>query len=315
MARFFTGMLLGLVIAGTIFAYFAIKEPQKITQATQDVQMWQQKYQALKARVSQLIRDLGEAKKSGEEAKKSVEELRDENRRLKEELNRLKKSLVLRGEEGRKQNKGEESRRGKEAAAKLQKLLEKLKNNPQDIEVLGGIMDVIWRVKDAKLLEQAGKRLGALAKELEGEGGETAPLCYMRAVESYTHLAALQAEAGNDPSKGAMLGPKMGELAFAALKWLDKAVKLAPQELRYRVTRGWGRFYSPGMTAQALGDFRAVVDASKKHRIDDKLLKSAYIGLVLTYKRLGKKEEAEKTLQEALQIYPDSESLRRLERK
>ena len=315
MGRFLTGVLLGLVIAGTIFAYFAIKEPQKITQATQDVQMWQQKYQILKARVSQLIRELGEAKKSGEEARRSVEELRDENRRLREELNRLKKSLAVRGEESGKPNKGGRSRRSRDAAAQLQMLLEKLKSNPQDIEVLSEIMNAIWRVKDVKLLKRAGKRLGALARGMEEEGGETAPLCYMRAVESYTHLAALQAEVGSDPSKGATLGPKIGELASAALKWLDKAVKLAPQELRYRLTRGWGRFYSPGMNERALDDFRAVVDASKKHRIDDKLLKSAYIGLVLTYKRLGKKEEAEKTLQEALLIYPDSESLRRLEGK
>ena len=116
MGRFFIGILLGLVIAGTIFAYFAVTQPQKITQATREVQMWRQKYEALKARVSQLLSDLGKAKKNGEEAKKQVEELRKENRRLREELDRLKKRLASESIKAASPKEGDKGKKGRGAA-------------------------------------------------------------------------------------------------------------------------------------------------------------------------------------------------------
>ena len=316
MVRLFTGFILGVVLAGAVFFYFALTDAQKIEHLTKKVQEWKKRCGYVEEQLKRMLEEV----KGKEQALKSMltrfARVKEEKQSLQDELERLKKQLATKQPQQSIRSPGSSASQ-KEVdpnAGKLRQLLEKLALNPADLETLSAIMDVVWRVKDAKLLKDTVERLSALAKAQEEREGKTALTCYMQSVLCGARMAALQTQMKKDPSKGALLGARMGELSMEGLKWLDEAVKLDPKEPRYRLTRGWWRLYNPGTAEKALEDFRWIVNASKKERLDNALLQQAYAGLVLSLRRTGKKGEAEQALQEALNLFPDSQLLLKLKK-
>lgn len=320
--RILGGFLLGLIVSGSVFVYFAITDDKKIEELTALVQRWKEKYVRMEDRLKRVLDELGTTERDLKERQREIEGLREENRRLKREIKRLSEVVGAKhsgkaAQPSAPQPLGEsdKKRTAEEAAKRFRQLLQALTLNPTDIQLLSAVMDISFKVKDRKLLDEALRSLAAILERQEREMGETALVCYMRAVLCGLRMAAVQMEMRKDPSKGAVLAMRMGEIAAESLKWLDKAVELDPKEASFRLSRGWWRFHTPGITEKAGEDFRWIVDVSKKRSVEKHILEQAYLGLILWLRRKGRKEEAEQKLQEALHLFPNSKNLLRLQNK
>ena len=99
---------------------------------------------------------------------------------------------------------------------------------------------------------------------------------------------------------------QQGRLAFSAVTRFDAALKASPEHFDSRYLRGISNFYMPsflGRLDQSIADFEKLVEQNSGRRDDDRFGK-AYAWLGRAYEKAGKAEEARKTLEEGLELFP-----------
>jgi len=65
--------------------------------------------------------------------------------------------------------------------------------------------------------------------------------------------------------------------------------------------------------AQAQKDFTELAKRAKEQNFDQEMGEQVFLGLAMTYQKTGKKEQAQKAVEEGLGLYPQSEQLRKFQ--
>jgi len=280
---------------------------------------------ALEKRAKDAEREAAEKRKQVESLTSKLEKqiVESNNRRrelleLKAEIQRLKEIMKRAGieETAKKPSPSDKEKDKKEEKEKQAELLEKLKTllggielHPSDRDLMKQFADAVWGLKDAGELEKMVKRLREIYEEALKVNPDDTDLLLNRGRAYGAELTYLQLKMKENPM---VYGPKMGEVAIKALNCFNKVLQKNPDDNDARLTRAFWCYYSPGEIKQAEKDFKELVKRAKKGDFGQELGEQAFLGLVMTYRKLGKKEDARKAAEEGLSLYPQSEKLRKL---
>jgi tetratricopeptide (TPR) repeat protein len=97
---------------------------------------------------------------------------------------------------------------------------------------------------------------------------------------------------------------------------MDKAVKLAPQDITLRLVRGINSIYLPSLFNRieiGLGDFNYLLAHSEFQHFDARLKSTIYCWAGIAYKADHKNEKAKDLLNKAFSVAPNSENGKRAE--
>ncbi|MCX7702960.1 MAG: hypothetical protein N2234_02505 [Planctomycetota bacterium] len=223
-----------------------------------------------------------------------------------EELNRTKPSpSVAKLEEKKPEERGAEQ---KALVDELKDLLTLIEKSPSDRTLMRSFADKVWNLKDVAVLKEFVERLKKLYTDSLTADADNLDLLFNEGLVCAVELTYLQQKMKEDPMT---YGPKMGEVALKAKNCFDKVISKNPNDNDALLVRAWWCLYSPGEIKQAETDFVELVKRAKEQNFEQSVGERVFLGAAMTYQKLGKKEEAKKTVEEGMNLYPHSESLRK----
>lgn len=275
-------------------------------------------FQPFKAGWEPFEKKLRESKEREDALTEQLESKDRELHALRAENEKLKSATLQKSAGAVASKPAEESGKEEEAASDeeakkveaLEAMISQFEGTPSDRKLMNEILGEIWDLKDPEAIKSLVDRLESiLTKALENEP-ENPDLLFNRGNAYGAEMAYLQVKLKENPM---VYGPKMGEVAVKAIGCFSRVVEKDPKDNEALLMRGMWCYHNPGTAEQACRDFVELVRRAKEQGFEQETGEQAFSGLAITYQKMGKADEAKKAVEEGLNLYPQSERLRKLQ--
>ncbi len=209
-----------------------------------------------------------------------------------------------------KKSTGTEDAETAKLIGELKDLLSRIELAPGDRKLMRELSDKIWHLRDEAALKEITEELAKIYADALANDPDNLDLIFNQGNACGAELTYLQVKMKENPM---VYGPKMGEAAIKALDCFNKVLKKNPNDNEALLTRGMWCYHSPGEIKQAEKDFTELAKRAKEQNFNQEMGEQVFLGMAMTYQKTGKKEQAQKAVEEGLGLYPQSEQLRKLQ--
>ena len=207
------------------------------------------------------------------------------------------------------EKKAKEKAKEKELLDRLGDLLSRIEAAPADRKLVSEFAEAVWELQDVVALDEMVTKLKKIFEDVLADNPENVDLLYNQGNAYAAEMAYMMLKLEENPM---VYGPKMGEVALKALFCFNKVLAKNPGDNEALLTRGFWHYHSPGYTEYAQKDFAELARRAKTQSFDQELGEQIYLGMAMTYAKMDKTEEARKSAEEGLGLYPQSEALRKM---